>query len=84
MIYDLPQQDSLTHFCIITSWDGYNETIAQYATMLGVEVPTPGITGGVGANGTYNGHQLTGAFCSRVPRGVIPLGTHSRSRQLRI
>lgn len=44
---------TLSHFCVITSWEGYNETVGKYATLLGIVPPVPGIAGGVVSNGTY-------------------------------
>lgn len=51
---------TLSHFCIVTSWVGYNATLATYGTLLGVEPPVPGIAGGPGSNGTYLGNPLVG------------------------
>lgn len=51
-------ENTLTHFCVITGWDTYNETLGRYAEMLGVNPPTPGIAGGFSSNGTYNGKRL--------------------------
>ena len=46
-------KDTLSHFCVVTSWDGFNATLAAYATLLGAPAPVPGIAGGAGSNGTY-------------------------------
>jgi len=51
---------SLTHFCVVTGWDKWDAMVAQYAGFLGVSVPSAGIVGGIPANGTYLGKQLTG------------------------
>jgi hypothetical protein len=51
---------SLTHFCVVTGWDQYNDTMATYSKLLGQAVPEIGIAGGIPANGTYLGKQLTG------------------------
>ena len=51
---------SLTHFCIISSWDAYNQTVATWANMLGLQPPAPGIAGGPTSNSTYLGKLLQG------------------------
>ena len=51
---------TLTHFCVVTSWEGYNATLATYASLFGVQAPAPGIAGGPGSNGTYLGAPLLG------------------------
>jgi hypothetical protein len=52
--------DSWTHFCVVSSWDSYNETLNSYASMLGQKAPDVGIAGGLPANGTYLGNRLKG------------------------
>ena len=51
---------TLSHFCIVTSWDGFNATLATYGAFLGVTPPVPGIAGGADSNGTYLGKALLG------------------------
>jgi len=49
----------LSHFCIVTSYDGFEAMTARYAAMLGVAAPTTGTAGGNGT-GTYLGKRLMG------------------------
>lgn len=51
---------TLSHYCIVTSWDGYNATLATWASFLGTTAPAPGIAGGPASNGTYLGAPLIG------------------------
>ena len=50
----------LQHFCVVTGWDDYNETLQKYSSLLGQAVPSIGLAGGVDANGTYLGKPLCG------------------------
>eukprot|EP00035_Acanthoeca_spectabilis_P037471 m.45501 g.45501 ORF g.45501 m.45501 type:complete len:201 (+) comp8642_c0_seq2:88-690(+) len=52
--------NTLTHFCIITGWDTYNQTLARYSMLLGEPIPTIGTAGGPTSNGTYLGKRLLG------------------------
>jgi hypothetical protein len=60
VLQSLVPSGSLTHFCVVTGWDNYNDTLAKYSTLLGQPVPEVGIAGGLPANGTYLGKRLTG------------------------
>jgi hypothetical protein len=46
-------RDTLSHFCVVTSWGSFNTTLSQYSALLGQPAPTPGVAGGAGSNGTY-------------------------------
>lgn len=46
-------EGTLTHFCIVTSWDSYNTSLINYGTLFGTTPPAPGIAGGIDSNGTY-------------------------------
>jgi len=52
--------NSLSHFCVVTSWDAYETILSTYSTFLGLAVPTPGIAGGPDSNSTYLGRKLMG------------------------
>ena len=46
--------NTLSHFAIITSWEGFNTTLSNYGKFLGVTPPSPNeIAGGPDSNGTY-------------------------------
>ena len=49
----LVPQGSLSHFCVVTSWDNYNMSLQNYGTLFGITPPLPGIAGGPDSNGTY-------------------------------
>lgn len=51
---------TLSHFCVVSGWDEYNNTLATYATLFGIVAPVPGIAGGPTSNGTYLGKPLVG------------------------
>jgi len=52
--------NSLSHFCVVTSWNAYETVTAAYAAFLGETQPTTGIAGGPDSNGTYMGAKLVG------------------------
>jgi hypothetical protein len=52
--------NSLTHFCVVTSWTAYEDILSKYASFLGVAAPTPGIAGGPDSNSSYLGRKLLG------------------------
>ena len=80
-------ENSLTHFCVITGWDNHNETLHTYAALLGQDVPTAGIAGGVAANGTYLGRCVLKAHArthARLhARGELLLVLLNRARPCR-
>ena len=45
--------DSLTHFCVVTGHDRFEELVGRYSMMLGVEQPETGTTAGPDSNSTY-------------------------------
>jgi hypothetical protein len=51
---------TLSHFCIVTSWQNFNQTLQTWASFLGTTAPAPGIAGGPDSNGTYMGKPLLG------------------------
>jgi hypothetical protein len=65
---------TLSHFCVVTSWDGYNTTLQQYATLFGVPVPSQGIAGGPTSNGTYENAPLV----TTTKIAFLPLNNNTR------
>ncbi len=59
-ILGLVPANSLTHFCVVTSWNDYENVLSRYASLLGEVAPTPGIAGGPDSNSTYLGQKLLG------------------------
>jgi len=53
--------NTLTHFCVVTGYAQFNQTLETYARFLGLPVPTQDVSGGPGSNGTYMGKRLTGS-----------------------
>lgn len=53
-------EGTLSHFCVVTGWDTYNQTLATYSTFLGQPVPSQSIAGGPGTNSSY----CVGGQCS--------------------
>ena len=75
-------KNSLSHFCIVTSWEGYNATLALHAAFLGEAAPPPGVAGGPDSNGTYviDGapHRLAGT----TKIAFLTLNNHTRMEYL--
>ena len=49
---------TLSHYCVVSSWDGFNATLQSYSTLFGVPLPPIRTAGGLPANGTYLGQRL--------------------------